>query len=260
MTRDAGTDASIAVVIDSKAFDAIVFDMDGVITDTARVHYAAWKRLFDDWLEHWAPDGVATDPFTEDDYHHHVDGRSRLDGIAGFLASRGASLPAGSSDDPAGGATVWALANRKNAFFRAALAEEGATAFPSTLALTRAALDVGMRTAVISASRNRAAVLASAGADELYEVHVDGVDAAELGLPGKPDPAIFTEAARRLGVEAERAVAIEDALPGVEAAARADYGLVIGVDRSGGREADFVSHGADAVVSDLAAVSIGSGE
>lgn len=251
--------AARPVTIDPARFDGVVFDMDGVVTDTARVHSAAWRLLFDGWLSEWAPEGVDRSPFTEDDYLRLVDGRSRLDGITAFLASRGAALPPGSPDDPPGGATVWALANRKNAFFRRALADEGAQPFESTLDVARAVRRAGMGAAVVTASRNRAEVLAAAGADDLFDAHVDGIDAADLGLTGKPDPALFVEAARRLGVAPERTVVFEDALPGVEAGRRGGFGLVVGVDRAGGREDEFLARGADAVIADLDQVEVGSG-
>lgn len=247
------------VVIDARRFDAIVFDMDGVITDTARVHFAAWKRLFDDWLASAAPEGADRGPFTEADYHRHVDGRSRIDGITAFLAARGAALPPGSPDDPPGDDSVWGLARRKNGFFLAALAEEGARPFDSTLDVARAARRAGIRTAVVTASRNRAEVLAAAGADHLFDEHVDGVDAADLGLAGKPDPALFIEAAKRLGTSPERTVVFEDAFAGVEAGRTGGFGLTVGVDRTGGREDEFVAHGADRVVADLDAVDVARG-
>jgi alpha,alpha-trehalase len=244
------------VVIDARRFDAIVFDMDGVITDTARVHFAAWKRLFDDWLSDSAPDGVDRRPFDEDDYLRHVDGRSRLDGITGFLESRGTALPLGAPGDGDDAGTVWALAGRKNGFFLEALASEGASPFESTLDVARAARRAGLRTAVVTASRNRAEVLAAAGADHLFDEHVDGIDAADLGLPGKPDPALFIEAASRLGASPGRTVVFEDALAGVEAGRRGGFGLTVGVDRSGGREAEFVARGADRVIAGLDAVDV----
>ncbi|MEX2322408.1 MAG: HAD-IA family hydrolase [Acidimicrobiia bacterium] len=244
------------LVIGKRDFDAIIFDMDGVVTDTARVHFAAWKRLFDDWLVGATGPGVDTRPFTEDDYHKLVDGRSRLDGIVAFLADRGAHLESGTPADDPGDASVWALANRKNDLFLDALAAEPAEALASSVDIARAAERSGIDIALVTASRNRAAVLESAGLGSLFEVVVDGVVAAELGLPGRPDPAMFLEAARRLGVEPARAVIFEDALPGVAAARRGGFGLVIGVDRSGERTEEFISHGADDVVTDLAEVAV----
>jgi alpha,alpha-trehalase len=247
------------VAIDPERFDAVVFDMDGVITDTARVHFAAWRRLFDEFLAEAAPEGTDRSEFTHDDYLRHVDGRSRIDGIEAFLASRGITLSRGTPDDEPGNETVWALANRKNEHFLRTLSAEGAIAFASTLDVARSLIAAGVRTAVVTASRNRAVVLEAAGADDLFDEHVDGVDAAEMGLAGKPDPASFLEAARRLGVDPQRAVVIEDALAGVEAGRRGGFGLVIGVDRSGGHQAAFLAAGADVVVADLDAVDVISG-
>lgn len=248
------------VAIDPERFDAVVFDMDGVITDTARVHFAAWRRLFDEFLAEAAPESTDRREFTHDDYLRHVDGRSRLDGIEAFLGSRGITLPSGTPDDEPGNGTVWALANRKNEHFLRTLSDEGVLAFESTLEVARSLISAGVRTAVVTASRNRAQVLKAAGADDLFDEHVDGIDAAELGLPGKPDPALFLEAARRLGVDPDRAVVIEDALAGVEAGRRGGFGLVIGVDRAGEHEAAFLAGGADVVVADLDAVYVTAGE
>jgi alpha,alpha-trehalase len=256
MRRDGTAEHSHPVVIDTERFGAVIFDMDGVITDTARVHFAAWRRLFDDFLREEAPPSADRGPFTEDDYRRYVDGRSRLDGIEAFLTARGSALPLGTPDDEPGAGTVWSLANRKNEFFLRALAEDGARPFPSTLSLARSLRDAGIPTGVVTASRNRAAVMAAAGADDLFDAHVDGEDAAALGLPGKPDPALFLEAARRLGVEPERTVVFEDALAGVEAGHRGGFGLVVGVDRVGGGADGFLERGAHAVVTDLDAVSV----
>ena len=244
----------MSVVIDVARFDAVVFDLDGVLTDTARVHQAAWKRLFDDALN-GLEGAIDRRPFGGEDYRRYVDGRSRADGVEAFLASRGVRLPRGRPDDPPGMTTAWALANRKNEHFLAALDKEGVRAFPSSVALTRRLRQVGLRTAVVTASQNRAEVLAAAGIDDLFDVHVDGLDAAALGLAGKPDPAMFLEAARRLSVAPRNAVVLEDALAGVSAGGRGGFGLVIGVDRVGDPDA-LAAAGADAVVADLAEVDV----
>jgi beta-phosphoglucomutase family hydrolase len=241
-----------AVVVEADRFDAVIFDMDGVITDTARTHRAAWGRAFDALLEH-SP-GYPR-PFSGDDYLRHVDGRARVDGATRFLSSRGITLPEGSSDDDPGLDTTWAVANLKDEHFRRALADEGAHPFPTSLDLVAAVRDAGLGTAIVTASRNRREVLAAAGATGLFDVAVDGVTAVELSLPGKPDPALFLEAARQLGVEPSRAVVVEDALSGVEAGREGGFGLVIGVARGG--EADrFRDHGAHVVVADLGEIDL----
>jgi beta-phosphoglucomutase family hydrolase len=244
------------VTISPSEFDAIVFDMDGVITDTARVHQAAWKRLFDGYLTAEAPADADRRPFLPDDYRRHVDGRARIDGVEAFLDARGVRLPRGTREDAPEEPTAWGLANRKNRYFQQALAAEGSHPFPSSLALAVAAHRAGMRTAVVTASRNRAGVLANAGADHLFDAHVDGVDAAELRLPGKPDPAPFLEAAHRLRVAPARAVVVEDALAGVAAGRAGGFGLVVGVDRTGSGSAEFLERGAHVVVADLAELTV----
>ncbi|MDR8411694.1 HAD-IA family hydrolase [Nonomuraea sp. 3-1Str] len=230
--------------VDLARIVAAVFDTDGVVTDTARVHAAAWKRVFDAFLRERATRyGEPFRPFDAgEDYLRHVDGRSRTDGVRGFLGSRG--LP----HDPD---TVRELASRKDACFLAEIRDHGVAAFPSSVELARELRRRGVRTAVVSASRNCAEVLRAAGADGLFDVRVDGVDAARLGLAGKPDPALFLEAARRLRAAPERTAVVEDALAGVEAGRRGRFGLVVGVDRHA-RRADLLAAGADVVVTDLA--------
>ncbi|HEV8652877.1 MAG TPA: beta-phosphoglucomutase family hydrolase [Actinomycetes bacterium] len=232
--------------------EAFVFDVDGVVTDTARVHQAAWKRLFDEYLRaRSARLGEPFRPFEEADYLRDVDGIPRYDGVAGFLASRGVDLPRGEPDDPPDRETVCGLGNRKNGYFLQELAKDGAPPFPSTVAFLRALRAREVPAAAVSSSRNAAAVLDAAGVRSLFDAQVDGVEAARLGLAGKPDPALFIEAARRLGVAPERAAVVEDALAGVEAGHRGGFGLVVGVDRVG-QAAALAEHGADVVVGDLA--------
>jgi beta-phosphoglucomutase family hydrolase len=231
--------------------EAVVFDTDGVLTDTASVHAAAWKRLFDEYLQQRAGRlGEPFRPFEEHDYLRHVDGKPRYDGVAGFLASRGIALPWGDPSDPPSHETVCGLGNSKNRYFLAYLREHGVQAFPSSVAFVRMLGANGVRTAVVSASRNMRAVLDAAGIRELFDVEVDGVDAARLGLAGKPDPALFLEAASRLEVAPSRAAVVEDALAGVEAGRRGGFGLVVGVDRAG-QAAELAARGADMVVDDL---------
>ena len=261
------------VTIDRSRYDAVIFDLDGVVTQTAAVHAAAWKRLFDEYLRgraaregaasgaapEAAPSGAAADllrPFDlEADYARYVDGKPRYDGVRDFLASRGIQLPMGDPSDPPGRETVCGLGNGKNDFFNAEVREHGVRTFPSTIAVIGQLHEAGIRTGLMSSSKNTAMVLDVTGTTDLFEVRVDGVVAAEVGLPGKPDPAMYLEAARRMGVEAARSVVVEDALSGVEAGHRGGFGLVIGVDRLGQAEA-LRESGADVVVDDLAEVDV----
>jgi len=249
--------ATPRVQIDPERYDAVVFDMDGVITDTATVHAEAWKRLFDDFLlEHAGQTGTAFEPFDAgQDYLRYVDGKRREDGVRSFLASRGITLPEGSDHDPAEERTIHGLGIRKNEYFLRALDEAGAKAFSGAVALVRALRDAGVGTAIISASRNATRVLESAGVIDLFDAQVDGEVAAELGLAGKPDPAVFLEAARRLGTDPERAVVVEDAEAGVAAGAAGGFALVIGVDLTSQPER-LIQNGADVVVSDLGDVGV----
>ena len=244
-------------VLDLGQIDAVLFDLDGVVTETASVHAAAWKRTFDDYLERR---GARCDeeqpPFDiETDYKRYVDGRSRSDGARAFLESRGISLPLGDRNDPPGSETVSALAQRKDDDYRHRLATDGAKPFESTVALLRVLRSRGIRTALFSASRNCVDVIEAAGIRDLFDAKVDGVDAEELGLPGKPDPAIVLEAARRVGVGPERAAVVEDAIAGVEAGRRGGFGLVVGIDRTGNGDG-LRSAGADVVVADLAVLRV----
>jgi len=245
-----------AVLLPVADYDAVLFDMDGVITDTTEVHRLAWAAMFDDYLRQAEiRTGRLQQAFGLEDYQRYVDGKHRDDGVRDFLASRGIHLADGTPDDPAGEETVWGLANRKNAAFRATLAEHGARVFPSSVDLVRELQRHGVGTAVISASRNCQRVLEAAGIGDLFSVRVDGSESARLGLPGKPDPALFLEAARRLGADPARSVVVEDAVAGVQAGRAGHFGLVVGVDR-GGHAAELRREGADVVVDDLAAVRL----
>jgi len=241
-----------ATTISKCEVDAVIFDMDGVVTKTASVHAAAWKRLFDDYLkEHAAREGNPFRPFDADaDYRHYVDGKPRYDGVVSFLKSRGISIPYGEPDDPPDRETVCGLGNRKNSYFQQHLMKHGVDVYESTVDLALAARAKGMKTAIISASRNCADVLKAAKVLELFDAKVDGIDADELGLPGKPDPAVFLEAARRLEVAPERAVVVEDAIAGVRAGRDGHFGLVIGVNRSG-ETGVLKENGAHVEVADL---------
>jgi beta-phosphoglucomutase family hydrolase len=236
-------------------YAAVIFDMNGVVTDTAEAHARAWQALFDQTLPVVAA-GRTVRPFDIDgDYRRYVDGRAREDGVREFLASRGLVVPDGSPTDPAGALTVSGLAARKQQLFLEQFAARGVAAFPSTVALLHRLRAEHVATGLVTASRNAAEVLDAAGVADLFDTVVDGVVADELGLAGKPDPAMFAEAARQLGVPAGQAVVVEDAEAGVRAAVAGGFGLVVGVDRTGGR-AGLRAAGADLVVTDLTGLDL----
>ncbi|MEU4694455.1 beta-phosphoglucomutase family hydrolase [Actinoplanes sp. NPDC023714] len=229
-----------------------LFDLDGVLTQTALVHNAAWKQTFDSFLESWS--GRHGQPFVPfdsgSDYHRYVDGRQRADGVRTFLASRGITLPEGTPDDTPDLETVNGIGNRKNMLVLQKIAEGAVQVYPGSVAYLEAAKEAGLRRAVVSASANCRDVLVAAGIADLLEVRVDGVVAREQGLPGKPAPDTFLYAAKLLGADPAACVVFEDALAGVEAGRAGDFGLVVGVDRVGQAEA-LREHGADVVVTDL---------
>ncbi len=230
---------------------ACLFDLDGVLTRTAEVHLAAWKEMFDAFLrDEAAGDATARRPFTEQDYTQHVDGRLRLDGVRAFLASRGIVLPEGGPEDPPTAATVHGLGARKNAMVLDLLERRGVGVYPDSVRYVEAVRAAGARTAVVSASKNCAAVLAAAGLTELFELRVDGVVAQERGVRGKPAPDMFLAAASELGVEPSRAAVYEDAVAGVEAGRAGGFGWVVGVDRADQAD-ELGARGADVVVGDL---------
>ncbi|MFF9011662.1 HAD family hydrolase [Streptomyces sp. NPDC014870] len=231
---------------------ALVLDTDGVLLDSAGLHAAAWKTALDACMA--AVAGEEEPPFDADEeYRRFVDGRPRYEGAAAFLTARGLALPAGTSGDPPGSATIWAVAARKEQAFVDLLREDGVAAFddsrPALLALRAA--DVPC--AAVSASRHARQLIRAAGLAELLAVIVDGEDAARLGLAGKPDPALFLRAAALLGARPQETAVAEDALAGVEAARRGGFGLVVGVDRTALRRtaAPLSEQGADLVVPDL---------
>lgn len=241
-----------AAVLSAERFDAVLFDKDGVLTETATLHAEAWKWTFDDFLRLRAEtSGEQVERFdVEDDYRRYVDGKPRYDGVRSFLASRGIELAEGDPTDPPIANTVAGLGNRKNELVVELIETEGVRAFPGSVRLVEDVRRRGIRTAVVSSSANCRAVLRSAGIDHLFDTQVDGIVAAELGLPGKPAPDTFLFAARSLQVTPERAVVVEDALAGVEAGRAGGFGLVIGVDRLNQAQA-LRDHGADLVVADL---------
>jgi trehalose 6-phosphate phosphatase len=238
-------------------FEAVIFDLDGVITDTASVHAAAWKRMFDDFLSRRAAaEDIVFQPFDmDDDYRIHVDGKPRLDGVRSFLESRGIRLPEGLARDPAGAQTIHGLGNKKNADFLKHVQEHGAEVFESTVDFIHSVKRHGLKTAVISSSKSCAMILDTVKLSDLFDARVDGVDSEILGIPGKPAPDIFIEAARQLKVRPERAVVIEDAISGVQAGRAGKFGLVIGIARTGERES-LLASGADVAVEDLSEICI----
>ena len=232
---------------------ACLFDLDGVLTQTARVHDAAWKEKFDAFLreraERVGEPFVPFDPVV--DYGEYIDGKLRYDGVRSFLASRHIELPEGEPSDPPTAETVHGLGNRKNELVLALIRERGVDVYEGSVRYVRAVRDAGYRRAVVSASANTAEVLEAAGIADLFEVRIDGNVAAEQRLRGKPAPDTFLAAARALDVGAREAAVFEDALAGVAAGRAGGFGLVVGVDRVGQADA-LREHGADVVVSDLA--------
>lgn len=234
-------------------FDAVLFDLDGVLTDTASIHAGCWKRMFDEFLRDRAKrTGEPLRPFDiEVDYREYVDGKPRFDGVRDFLAARGIELPEGAPDDPPERETVCGLGNRKNDLVEEAIVSGPIEPYEGSVALVRHLRQARIQTAVVSSSANCAAVLEAAKIADLFQARVDGRVLQEQGLPGKPAPDSFLEAARRLGVEPKRAVVVEDAISGVQAGRAGGFGLVVGVDRKGDAEA-LRRNGADLVVRDLA--------
>ena len=229
------------------AIRVCLFDLDGVLTRTATVHFAAWKRTFDEFLQGRDP---GAPEFSQLDYNRYVDGKPRADGVRDFLASRGITLPEGSADDPADAATVAGVASRKNALVLQELAEHGVEVYQGSVDYLRAVKRAGLATAVVTASANGEQVIAAAGFADLIDVRVDGVVAAREGLHGKPAPDTFLAGARLLGVEPAAAVVFEDAISGVAAGRAGHFGYVVGVDRVGHAD-ELAAHGADVVVGDL---------
>ena len=232
---------------------ACLFDLDGVLTQTAKVHAAAWKAMFDDYLRRRTAERgeefVEFDPVR--DYDEYVDGRPRYEGVRTFLASRGIELPQGTPEDPPDAETIDGLGNRKNELVLKMIHEQGVEPYEGSVRYVHAAREAGLRRAVVSSSTNCRDVLAAAGIDDLFEEIVDGVVAERDHLKGKPAPDTFLAAARALGVEAAAGAVFEDALAGVEAGRAGSFGVVVGIDRVGQADA-LRQHGADVVVRDLA--------
>ena len=238
------------------SFDAVIFDLDGVITKTALAHSAAWKKMFDDFLiAHASANGTAFKAFThKDDYLPYVDGKPRYKGVADFLQSRNIDLPYGDPSDMPSMETVCGLGNMKNDAFNEVLRRDGVEVYPSTVAFMKTLRDQGYRVGVASSSKNCEAVLEAAGLMYLVETRVDGVVSAEMGLQGKPEADIFTTAAKNLGCDYERTIVVEDAVSGVQAGRNGNFGLVLGIAREENVE-ELYLNGADIVVTDLSEIS-----
>jgi beta-phosphoglucomutase family hydrolase len=228
---------------------ACLFDLDGVLTETAKVHAAAWKQMFDAYLRSRPGPFVPFDP--KDDYDTYVDGKTRADGTRSFLESRHIELPEGSPDDKPGTETINGLGNAKNEIVLDLLKTDGVHVYPGSVRYLKAVRDAGLHRAVVSSSANCKSVLEAAGIADMFEVRIDGVTIAEENLPGKPAPDTYLAAAKKLGVEPDQAAVFEDALAGVQAGRDGRFGFVVGVDRIGQAE-ELRKHGADTVVTDLA--------
>jgi beta-phosphoglucomutase family hydrolase len=234
---------------------ACLFDLDGVLTQTAKVHAAAWKQMFDEYLQARAGrTGEAFKAFDiEHDYEEYVDGKPRYDGVRSFLQSRQIELPEGSSSDPPHAETVRGLGNRKNELVLKLIRDQGVEVYEGSVRYVKAARDAGLRRAVVSSSANTRDVLIAAGIEDLFEARIDGNVAEEQHLKGKPAPDTFLAGARALGASPAHAAVFEDAVAGVQAGHDGEFGYVVGVDRVGHGHADALrAHGANVVVEDLA--------
>jgi beta-phosphoglucomutase family hydrolase len=246
-------EARFAVLGLPEQITACLFDLDGVLTDTASVHTRAWKAMFDAYLQDRAQrTGEAFVPFDAGaDYQRYVDGKRREDGVRAFLESRGIELPEGGPDDPADAETVHGLGNRKNAMFHETVRRDGVEVFEGSRRYLEAASDAGLGIAVVSSSANTEEVLDVTGLARYVQHRVDGVTMREENIAGKPAPDSFLRAAELLGVTPDQGVVFEDALAGVAAGRAGEFGYVVGVDRVGQAE-ELRRNGADTVVTDLA--------
>lgn len=237
-------------------YDAVLFDLDGVLTRTAELHALAWQEMFDEFLTaRAAAQGAEADPFhAPADYDRHLDGKPRYDGVRDFLASREITLPEGSPDDGPDAETVCGLGNRKQQRLEQLLDSRGVQVYDGSIALLHAVRAAGIRTAVVSSSKNCLQVIQAAGIADQFDTRVDGHAVEDDGLKGKPAPDTYLRAADELGASPQRSVVCEDALSGVESGRNGGFGLVVGVDRAGQADA-LRAHGADVVVTDLAVLA-----
>jgi len=239
-------------VVNRDRYDAVLFDLDGVITNTAKIHAACWKKMFDEYLQQRATQrGEIFKPFDlVTDYRLRVDGKPRYDGVRDFLTSRGIQLSEGNPEDPPQAETVCGLGNRKNRLVTKAIEDMGVQAYEGSVRFVRQLRRDGFKVAIVSSSENCAAILKAANLDDLFEVRVDGAMVEAEQLAGKPAPDTFLIGARLLGVETARTVVVEDAISGIQAGLSGNFGLVIGVARKGDAE-ELERHGAHVVVNDL---------
>lgn len=242
------------LTISSSRIQAGIFDLDGVITQTAKVHALAWKEMFDDYLKAHQSGQENMKPFDIDsDYSQYVDGKPRYDGVKSFLDSRGIELPFGSPDDPSDKETICGLGNRKNQLFRRKIQEQGAETYPAAVKFIRGLREKGIKTGVVSSSKNCGDILEAAGLTGLFDAKVDGKDLDKFNLKGKPDPDIFLEATKRLKVEPEQSVVFEDAISGIQAGKQGGFGCVVGVARKN-NSSSLKKAGADAVIRDFSQI------
>jgi len=240
----------------SHSFDAVIFDVDGVITKTAVVHAAAWKTMFDEYLRlREERNGESFKEFTyEEDYLTYVDGKPRYKGVQSFLESREIHIDFGDPGDQPDAETVCGLGNRKNAAFTKVLKEEGVEVYQTTVDLIRDLKAKGIHIGAASSSKNCQYILRTAGIEDLFETRIDGIVSAELGLKGKPEGDIFVTAAENVGAQPNKSIVVEDAVSGVQAGANGGFGLVIGIARENNEE-DLKSNGADVVITDFADIT-----
>lgn len=231
---------------DLTTYDAVLFDLDGVITPTAEVHMHAWQTMFRELFAEWD----ITPPYTERDYFEYLDGKKRYDGVASLLRSRDVEIPWGHPSDPLEADTVCGIGNRKNAYFERALRSDGITPYPGSLKLLDSLRAAGTAMAIVSSSKNAEEVLQVAGLRDRFQAVMDGVIAERDHLHSKPAPDVFLAGARMLGVDPARCAAVEDALSGVQSAAAGGFGLIVGVDRGAGADA-LREAGAHVIVNDL---------
>lgn len=234
------------------SFKAVIFDLDGVVTKTALVHGVAWKEMFDEYLK--SREKRFGEPFKEftheNDYLPYVDGKPRYKGVQSFLESRGVTIPFGDPSDSWESETICGLGNKKNVVFKKILERDGIEQYDSTIELIKQLKEAGIRIGVASSSKNCKMVLENTGLIKYFETRVDGIVSAELGLKGKPEPDIFTMAADNLGINYKDAVVVEDAVSGVQAGAKGNFGMVIGLAREN-NEKELASNGADVVYKDM---------